>query len=96
MRAQVFNDAIDSTPYATHTYLAERLNAFNLAYVHMVEPRVVGNVDNDTPTDSLAPFRTAYKGTFMSAGGFTRAGGAEALQSGAVDLVAYGRGEIDG
>ena len=41
--------------------------------------------------DSLAPFRQAYKGVFMSAGGFTRANGASALAAGACDLVAYGR-----
>lgn len=87
----VFNDAIDSTPYATHSYLCEKLNAFNLAYLHLVEPRVKGNVDEESPTDSLAPFRQAYKGVFIAAGGFTPKTGADAVASGHADLVAYGR-----
>ncbi len=37
-----FLDALDSTPYATHVYLTEQLNKYNLAYLHMVEPRVIG------------------------------------------------------
>ncbi len=37
-----FLDALDSTPYATHTYLVEKLNAYGLSYVHMVEPRILG------------------------------------------------------
>lgn len=87
-----FNDALDSTPYATHTYLAEKLRAKGLAYLHMVEPRVVGIVDADSTLDSLAPFRQAYHGgVFISAGGFTREAGAAAVASGATDLVAYGR-----
>jgi 2,4-dienoyl-CoA reductase-like NADH-dependent reductase (Old Yellow Enzyme family) len=31
-----FLDAVDSHPYALHTYLCEELNKFGLAYVHMV------------------------------------------------------------
>lgn len=37
-----FLDAFDSTPYATHTYLIEKLNAYGLAYIHLVEPRIRG------------------------------------------------------
>ncbi len=34
-----FLDAVDSTPYATFSYLVEQLNKHNLAYVHFIEPR---------------------------------------------------------
>lgn len=39
-----FNDATDTTPYTTLTYLIEQLNAKfpKMAYLHMVEPRVDG------------------------------------------------------
>jgi hypothetical protein len=46
MRLSPFNffiDAVDSTPYATFTYLVEQLNKVQgLAYVHMVEDRPEG------------------------------------------------------
>ncbi|GLC42802.1 hypothetical protein PLESTB_001419400 [Pleodorina starrii] len=86
-----FLDALDSTPYATHVYLVEKLNAYGLSYVHMVEPRVLGVIDLDSSPDSLAPFRRVYKGTFITAGGFKAENGAEALADGEADLVAYGR-----
>ncbi|PNG99112.1 12-oxophytodienoate reductase 2, partial [Tetrabaena socialis] len=35
-----FLDAADSTPYATHVYLAEKLASYGLAYLHAVEPRI--------------------------------------------------------
>ncbi|KXZ53522.1 hypothetical protein GPECTOR_7g972 [Gonium pectorale] len=86
-----FLDALDSTPYATHTYLAEKLNAFGLAYLHMVEPRIVGIVESGNHADSLEPFRRAYQGTFIAAGGYKADSGAAAVASGHADLVAYGR-----
>ena len=44
-----FLDALDSTPYATHVYLLEKLNAMGLAYLHMVEPRILGETLDPPP-----------------------------------------------
>jgi hypothetical protein len=67
---QSFLDAFDSTPYATHTLLVERLNPLGLAYIHMVEPREQGTDDLvEGSKDSLAPFRTVSKAPFIAAGG---------------------------
>lgn len=85
-----FLDATDSHPYALTTYLLEELNKFDLAYVHLVEPRIAGVVERET-SDSIAPFRQVYKGTVIAAGGFTGATGGEAVASGHCDLVCYGR-----
>ncbi|EFJ47936.1 hypothetical protein VOLCADRAFT_81300 [Volvox carteri f. nagariensis] len=86
-----FLDAVDSTPYATHTYLVEQLNKYGLSYIHMVEPRILGNTEVESSSDSLEPFRRVYKGTFITAGGFKADTGAAAVTSGQADLVAYGR-----
>ncbi|GLI60109.1 hypothetical protein VaNZ11_002155 [Volvox africanus] len=86
-----FLDALDSTPYATHTYLVEKLNKYGLSYVHMVEPRIQGVIELDRSPDSLEPFRRVYKGTFIAAGGFKADTGAAAVARGHADLVAYGR-----
>jgi hypothetical protein len=69
---QTFLDASDSTPYATHTLLVERLNPLGLAYVHMVGPRVQGNDDVTDVQDSLAPFRSVSSAPFIAAGGCVR------------------------
>ncbi|KAG2436731.1 hypothetical protein HXX76_006255 [Chlamydomonas incerta] len=85
-----FNDVADSTPYGTHVYLCEQLNKHGLAYVHMVEPRIDGIVECAS-ADTLAPFRSVWKGTFITAGGYKAENGAPAVAEGHADLVAYGR-----
>ncbi|PRW44569.1 12-oxophytodienoic acid reductase [Chlorella sorokiniana] len=88
-----FLSAQDSDPVGSVSYLLEQLNKYNLAWVHLVEPRVAGNVDlpADQIKESLAPFRKVYKGPLIVAGGHTAATGGEAVGSGAADLVCYGR-----
>lgn len=67
---QEFGDVADPDPYATNNYLVEQLNAFNLAYLHMVESRANGASDTEGQfqEQSLAPFRKLFKGPFMAAG----------------------------
>ncbi|PSC70848.1 12-oxophytodienoate reductase 11 [Micractinium conductrix] len=86
-----FLDGSDSHPYALTTYLLEELNKHNLAYVHLVEPRVAGNTDLEYTLHSIAPFRSMYKGTLIAAVGYTAENGAAAVESGHCDLVCYGR-----
>ena len=40
---------------------------------------------------SLAPFRKAFKGPFIAAGGFTPQSAVKEVASGAADIVAIGR-----
>lgn len=87
-----FLDAVDSTPYATHMYLVEQINKLKLAYLHMVEPRVIGNTDmTETPADTLEPFRKVCRTVFIAAGGYTRKLAVDAINTGHADLVAFGR-----
>lgn len=88
-----FLGAHDSDPYALYGYLVEKLNDFNLAYMHFIEPRVVGN-DDKTPSkhDSLEPFRKKCKTNFFAAGGYINhdghlRGAIEAIKSGHADMV---------
>ena len=65
-----------------------------LAYVHFVEPRVVGDgrlKPLDVPEANLSHFRKAWKGIFMSAGGYTAKTAVDQIESGRSDLVALGR-----
>ena len=53
---------------------------YNLAYVHFVEPRIAGNVENDQTPYTLAPFRAV------------RASGGLQDASQAVYVACYGGG----
>ena len=88
-----WNGMGDSNPKALFDYVANQLNSFGLAYLHVIEPRVKGNVvihEGQEPI-AAAHLRTIFKGTIMAAGGF-EPGTAEAIvESGSADLVAFGR-----
>lgn len=83
--------------WATYAYLVGELNRFGLAYVHLVEPRVAGNVDIEPEHDLGGErFRPLIVGDtkLISAGGHSQASGNRAIAEGSADLVAYGRNFI--
>ncbi|WP_321911956.1 MULTISPECIES: alkene reductase [unclassified Paraburkholderia] len=83
----------DSDPQATFGYFADRLDAYGLAYLHVIEPRVMGTetlVEGEAPVAS-AFLRQHFSGPIIAAGGFDRAGAEQILQRGDADLVAFGR-----
>eukprot|EP00850_Spirogloea_muscicola_P007403 SM000037S13538 [mRNA] locus=s37:559232:561869:+ [translate_table: standard] len=91
-----FLDATDSDPYVTNLLIIDELNKkYPLLYLHMIEPRVVGNSDreeSDVPKDqTLKPFRCQFKNVFIAAGGFKKESGEKALEIGDADLICYGR-----
>jgi N-ethylmaleimide reductase len=90
-----FNDMSDRDPVALFTAAIAKLNGYNLAYVHMIEPRSTSagggdQVFEDAPITSEM-FRAAYKGKFITAGGYDQALGEKVLEEGLADAVAYGR-----
>lgn len=82
----------DSNPEVTFKYFAEQLNRRALAYLHIIEPRVMGveTLTEDQPVAS-AFLRQIYQGAIIAAGGFDRDGADAILQRGDADLVAFGR-----
>jgi N-ethylmaleimide reductase len=83
----------DSNPDATFGYVAEQLNRFGLAYLHVVEPRIVGSQASEPGLQPVASaqLRKLFHGTIIAAGGF-EADDAEAIVAkGDADLVAFGR-----
>jgi len=84
------NDTFDDDPAETYTYLARRLNALDLAYLH------VGY--DSSYSRGIAPafnaidlIRPVYTGTLLAVGGFTKVSGGAALAAGRADLIVYGR-----
>ncbi len=88
-----WNAMSDSDPQALFTYVAEQLNTFGLAYLHVVEPRVKGNV---VIAEGQAPvatefLRKVFKSKIISAGGFDPKSAEAVIEKGDADLVAFGR-----
>lgn len=88
-----WNDMSDSNPEALFTYVAEQLNPFELAYLHIVEPRVKGNVvihEGQAPVASQM-LRKIFKGRIIAAGGFEPDTAEAVVERGDADAVAFGR-----
>ncbi len=88
-----FNAMHDSNAHALFAFVAEQLSQFNLAYLHIIEPRVRGNIvihENLGPVASTA-IRAIFKGKIIVAGGFEPATAEDAVGQLIVDAVAFGR-----
>ncbi|MEA3099294.1 alkene reductase [Caballeronia mineralivorans] len=82
----------DSAPEVTFPYVARALAPFGLAYLHVIEPRVTGNVSDDNkPPVAAGLLRPLFGGAVIAAGGFDGAGAESILEKGDADLVAFGR-----
>ncbi|NJK39742.1 MAG: alkene reductase [Oscillatoriales cyanobacterium RM1_1_9] len=91
--SSTFMSISDSNPQALFSYVAKALNSFDLAYLHIVEPRIKGDRSIEDESNGLGVkfFRPIFKGNLITAGGFTRETGNKILAEGDADLVAYGR-----
>ena len=82
----------DSRPDVTCPYVARVLAHLGVAYLHVIEPRVVGNMSNDdAPPVASGSLRPLFGGPVIAAGGFNAAGAEAILTRGDADLVAFGR-----
>jgi N-ethylmaleimide reductase len=84
-----FNDMADSDPRATFGYAIQALNAFNLAYLHLLEPSEADLRYGGIPIPTRE-FRPLYDGTLMVNWGYDQASGHQAIAEGYADLVSYG------
>lgn len=89
-----WGDMSDSDPEGLFTYVAAELDKLGLAYLHLIEPRIAGNIEDDsrdqTPV-AAALMRRFFHGTIIAAGGFTGKSAEAIVASGDADLVAFGR-----
>ncbi len=92
------NDASEPDPQPIFNHVAEKLAAFGLAYIHVIEGATGGARDyqqGDKPFD-YAAFKQAHraaggKAAWMVNNGYDRESAADAVESGRADLVAFGR-----
>ncbi len=83
-----FNSMSDSDPQKTFDYVAEQLNQFDLAYLHVVEIAMEGAAE--VPDFDFTQLRKSFNASYIANGGYTRERAESALASGGADLVAFG------
>ena len=81
-----YNSMIDSDPLALIGFLAERLNAFNLAYLHVMR----ADFFQQQSADVMPVARANYKGVLIGNMGYTPAEAEQAISEGKLDAVAFG------
>ena len=76
----------DSNPKATFSRAVQQLNQFDLAYLHILEPK-----DEIQTLDYLTPLlREHYQGKLLINGGFTRENANQALVNNDADAITFG------
>jgi len=86
----MFNDMGSPDFRETFTYAATELNAYGLAYLHVMDGLAFGFHEKGTPM-TLADFRAIFAGPLMGNCGYTQAAAEAAIASGQADLIAFGR-----
>jgi N-ethylmaleimide reductase len=88
-----FNGMADSDPRTLFRDVAERANGLDLAYLHLIEPRIKGDT---LVADGMGPVAAQelgqiFKGPIIAAGGFEPDTAETAVASGVASLIAFGR-----
>lgn len=81
-----FNSMSESSPQELYLYLVEKLNQFNLAYLHVVEQFGESEVE-DFDFNKL---RQTFNGAYMANGGYTGESAERSLANNQSDFVAFG------
>lgn len=85
-----FNDMGSSDYRETFTYVAQQLNTYGLAYIHLLDGLAFGFHELGEPM-TLADFRKVYDGILIGNCGYDRTAAEKAIASGDADLIAFGR-----
>ncbi len=87
----LFGLTMDEETIPTFEYIINRLNDYNLAYVHLSEPFTDVSDIPFAVTNIAEHFRPLYNGTLMINTSFTLETGNAVIADGYADLVAYGK-----
>jgi N-ethylmaleimide reductase len=81
----------DSNPEKTYGYIVDRLNQYNLAYLHISE-MISPETRYSKPTESIVTYyRKIYKGNLISCGGHGLESALRMLEKDQADLIAFGK-----
>ncbi len=84
------NGVSDSNPMSVYTAAVDIIDRAGLAYLHIVEGKTGGPRDAAAPQD-LAALRARFHGPWIGNNGYTRELAVENVETGKVDLVAFGK-----
>ncbi|GAA3538264.1 alkene reductase [Zobellella aerophila] len=81
-----FNSMKDSDPVGLVTWMAQRLNGYNLAYLHLMRGDVLGEQEGDVVT----PAREHYQGNLILNMGYAGEEANATIRSGQAEAIAFG------
>ncbi len=84
-----FNDMKDSNPQKHFVYVCEKLNAFNLAYLHIIDV-LEGDIRHGANVVELSILRDAYKGVLIANGGYDKVKANDAIERHLANAVSFG------
>ncbi|MDJ0595100.1 MAG: alkene reductase [Pleurocapsa sp. MO_226.B13] len=85
-----FNDMGSQDYRETFTYVAQQLNSYGLAYLHLLDGLDFGFHEQGEPM-TLAEIKKVYNGMLIGNCGYDRTDAERAIASGDADLIAFGR-----
>ena len=85
-----FNDMGSPDYRETFTYVAEKLDAYRLAYLHVMDGLAFGFHELGEPM-TLEDFRAVFKGPLIGNCGYDKDSAEDAIARGGADLIAIGR-----
>jgi len=86
----VYNDMGSPDFREQFTYVAQQLDSFGLAYLHVMDGLAFGSHGLGEPM-TLADFRAIYTGPIMGNCGYTQETAEHAVASGDADMISFGR-----
>ena len=91
--SSTYGSMSDSDPQATFGYVTTELDRLGIAYLHVVEPRIMGTEDVSHGDAAIGAqhLRKKFSRALIAAGGFTPASAEAIVTFGDADLVAFGR-----
>lgn len=88
---QSFGIIADETTIPTFDYIVNKLNSYQLSYLHLSEPFTDVSKVDFLVKNIARHYRKIYKGTLMINNNFDQEKGNQVIESGDADLVAYGK-----
>ncbi|MCM4155510.1 alkene reductase [Gramella sp. AN32] len=87
----LFGMTMDEETIPTFDYIINKLNEYDLAYLHLSEPFNDVSEISFAETDIAKRYRPIYKGTLMINSNFDQEKGNEVIENEEADLVAFGK-----